>query len=210
MRGKKTADKFTTEKTTFDMKEMKSRHAYDMLMQNLNAQIAQGEKDRLEAEDKEEALQAKADTEGELRNHHHPRRRSDAWDELASTCEHRIPSPLSPPTPVLLTPGVPSSLRPTPAPTPMPPALVPPAQTLTPTLTPTPTLPPPYPGGAILGSGLVYIFPALMFLKHKRDANEPQTLATRAETGLNIGVALSGVMLAVVGGTMTLKKAGII
>ena len=83
-------------------------------------------------------------------------------------------------------------------------------QTLTPTLTPTPTLPPPYPGGAILGSGLVYIFPALMFLKHKRDANEPQTLATRAETGLNIGVALSGVMLAAVGGTMTLKKAGII
>jgi sodium-coupled neutral amino acid transporter 11 len=65
-------------------------------------------------------------------------------------------------------------------------------------------------GGAILGSGLVYIFPALMFLKHKRDANEPQTLATRAETGLNIGVALSGVMLAAVGGTMTLKKAGII
>ena len=29
-------------------------------------------------------------------------------------------------------------------------------------------------GGAILGSALVYIFPALMFLKHKRDAKEPQ------------------------------------
>merc|ERR1711957_1129766 len=65
-------------------------------------------------------------------------------------------------------------------------------------------------GGAILGSALVYIMPALMFLKHKRDVNEPQALATRAETGLNIGVALSGVMLAAVGGTMTLKKAGII
>ncbi len=49
----KTADKFTTEKTTFDMKEMKSRHAYDMLMQNLNAQIAQSEEDKnSKAEDK--------------------------------------------------------------------------------------------------------------------------------------------------------------
>ena len=65
-------------------------------------------------------------------------------------------------------------------------------------------------GGAILGSALVYIFPALMFLKHKRDAKETPTLASRAETGLNVGVALSGVMLAAVGGTMTLKKAGII
>ena len=109
--------------------------------------------------------------------------------------------------------------------------MAPPAPNLTPTLTLTlasvliltlartvdltltlPTQPSasPQAGGAILGSGLVYIFPALMFLKHKRDANEPQTLATRAETGLNIGVALSGVMLAAVGGTMTLKKAGII
>jgi sodium-coupled neutral amino acid transporter 11 len=65
-------------------------------------------------------------------------------------------------------------------------------------------------GGAILGSALVYVFPALMFLKHKRDANEPQTLTTRAETGLNVGIVLSGVLLATVGGTMTLKKAGII
>ena len=46
---------------------MKSRHAYDMLMQNLNAQIAQGEKDRdSKAEDKVNALKAEADAEGDL------------------------------------------------------------------------------------------------------------------------------------------------
>ena len=32
-------------------------------------------------------------------------------------------------------------------------------------------------GGPILGSALVYIFPALMFLKHKQDAKEPQARA---------------------------------
>ena len=43
---------------------MKSRHAYDMLMQNLNAQIAQGENDRVsKAEDEAKAPRAKADAE---------------------------------------------------------------------------------------------------------------------------------------------------
>ena len=43
---------------------MSSRHAYDMLMQNLNAQIAQGDKDRdSKAEDETKALRAKADAE---------------------------------------------------------------------------------------------------------------------------------------------------
>ena len=46
---------------------MNSGHAYDMLMQNLNAQIAQGKEDRnSKAEDKATALRAKtSDTEGD-------------------------------------------------------------------------------------------------------------------------------------------------
>jgi hypothetical protein len=37
---------FIDERTTLQKEEMNSKHAYDMLMQDLNAQIAQGEADR--------------------------------------------------------------------------------------------------------------------------------------------------------------------
>ena len=50
---KKIAEKFITNKTTIEKEETDSRHAYDMLMQNLNSQTPQGEKDRdSKAEDK--------------------------------------------------------------------------------------------------------------------------------------------------------------
>merc|ERR1719262_473429 len=42
----KLLDKFIDERTTLEKEEMNSKHAYDMLMQDLNAQIAQAEKDR--------------------------------------------------------------------------------------------------------------------------------------------------------------------
>merc|ERR1712054_607854 len=65
----KLLDKFIDERTTLEKEEMNSKHAYDMLMQDLNAQIAQGEKDRDEkAESKAKALQAKADAEGDLKD----------------------------------------------------------------------------------------------------------------------------------------------
>merc|ERR1719378_1516644 len=55
----KLLDKFVDERTTLEKEEMNSKPAYDMLMQDLNAQIAQGEKDRDEkAAAKATALQA--------------------------------------------------------------------------------------------------------------------------------------------------------
>merc|ERR1719333_418239 len=63
----KLLDKFVDERTTLEKEEMNSKHAYDMLMQDLNAQVAQGEKERnAKAEAKSKALQAKADAEGDL------------------------------------------------------------------------------------------------------------------------------------------------
>jgi len=55
-------DKFIDERTALEKEEMNSKHAYDMLMQDLNAQIAQATQDRDEkAESKAKKLQAKAD-----------------------------------------------------------------------------------------------------------------------------------------------------
>jgi len=63
----KLQDKFVEEKTTLEKEEMNSKHAYDMLMQDLGAQIAQGTQDRGEkAEAKAAALQHKADATGDL------------------------------------------------------------------------------------------------------------------------------------------------
>jgi len=42
----KLLDKFIDERTTLEKEEMNSKHAYDMLMQDLKAQIAQGTQDR--------------------------------------------------------------------------------------------------------------------------------------------------------------------
>merc|ERR1719424_1955022 len=65
----KLLDKFIDERTTLGKEEMNSKHAYDMLMQDLNAQIAQGTQDRgLKAENKAKKLQAKADASGDLKD----------------------------------------------------------------------------------------------------------------------------------------------
>jgi len=65
----KLLDKFIDERTTLEKEEMNSKHAYDMLMQDLNAQIAQGTQDRDEkAETKAAKLQAKADAQGDLKD----------------------------------------------------------------------------------------------------------------------------------------------
>jgi hypothetical protein len=87
----KLLDKFIDERTTLEKEEMNSKHAYDMLMQDLNAQIAQATKDRDEkAESKAKAQQAKADAEGDLKDTTTTRDEDQKYlDELVATCEQK-------------------------------------------------------------------------------------------------------------------------
>merc|ERR1712217_863061 len=63
----KLLDKFVDERTATEKKEMNTKHAFDMLMQDLTAQIDQATQDRGEkAGVKAKKLQAKADAEGDL------------------------------------------------------------------------------------------------------------------------------------------------
>jgi len=65
----KLLDKFIDERSTLEKEEMNSKHAYDMLMQDLKAQIDQATTDRGEkAEAKAKTLQAKADNQGNLQD----------------------------------------------------------------------------------------------------------------------------------------------
>jgi hypothetical protein len=65
----KLVDKFIDERSTLEKEEMNSKHAYDMLMQDLAAQISQAETDRGEkAESKAKTLQAKASDTGDLQD----------------------------------------------------------------------------------------------------------------------------------------------
>ena len=71
--------------------EMNSKHAFDMLMQDLNAQIAQATQDRDEkAETKAKKLQAKADAQGDL-NDTTTTRDADVkyLADLTATCEQK-------------------------------------------------------------------------------------------------------------------------
>eukprot|EP00316_Scyphosphaera_apsteinii_P008303 CAMPEP_0119346798 /NCGR_PEP_ID=MMETSP1333-20130426/108191_1 /TAXON_ID=418940 /ORGANISM="Scyphosphaera apsteinii, Strain RCC1455" /LENGTH=452 /DNA_ID=CAMNT_0007359317 /DNA_START=187 /DNA_END=1545 /DNA_ORIENTATION=- len=63
-------------------------------------------------------------------------------------------------------------------------------------------------GGAILGSALVYIFPALMFIGYQHSL--PTEKRAKGELALNYGLAGLGGFLGVVGAFMSLKKAGVI
>ena len=63
----KLLDKFIDERTVLEKEEMNSQHAFDMLIQDLTAQLEQAKHDREEkAETKAKKLQAKADAEVDL------------------------------------------------------------------------------------------------------------------------------------------------
>merc|ERR1719327_1195502 len=87
----KLLDKFIDERTTLEKEEMNSKHAYDMLMQDLNAQIAQGTKDRDEkAETKAKKLQAKADATGDLKDTTTTMEADKKYlADLTATCEQK-------------------------------------------------------------------------------------------------------------------------
>jgi len=87
----KLLDKFIAERTTLEKEEMNSKHAYDMLMQDLKAQIAQATQDRDEkAEFKAETLQSKADAQGDLQDTTSTRDADQKYlDDLTATCEQK-------------------------------------------------------------------------------------------------------------------------
>merc|ERR1719277_2376998 len=87
----KLLDKFIDERTSAEKQEMNTQHAYDMLMQDLKAQIEQATQDRTEkAEFKAKKLQAKADAEGELTDTTTTRDADVAYlSELTGTCEQK-------------------------------------------------------------------------------------------------------------------------
>merc|ERR1740124_1629931 len=85
----KLLDKFIDERTTLEKEEMNSKHAYDMLMQDLKAQIAQGTADRdSKAESKAKNLQNKADANGDLKDTTTTRNADSKYlADLTATCE---------------------------------------------------------------------------------------------------------------------------
>jgi len=87
----KLLDKFIDERTTLEKEEMNAKHAFDMLMQDLNAQIAQASKDRdSKATNKAKALQAKATATGDLKDTTTTRDEDQKYlDELTATCEQK-------------------------------------------------------------------------------------------------------------------------
>merc|ERR1712232_637887 len=87
----KLLDKFIDERTTLEKEEMNSKHAYDMLMQDLTAQIDYATKDRDEkAETKAKKLQAKADAEGDLKDTTTTRDADVKYlADLTATCEQK-------------------------------------------------------------------------------------------------------------------------
>merc|ERR1711920_63201 len=87
----KLLDKFIAERTTLEKEEMNTKHAYDMLMQDLTAQIAQAQQDRDEkAETKAKKLQSKADAEGDLAETTATRDADQKYlDDLTATCTQK-------------------------------------------------------------------------------------------------------------------------
>merc|ERR1711953_678764 len=87
----KLLDKFIDERTVLEKEEMNSKHAFDMLIQDLTAQIEQAKQDREEkAETKAKKLQAKADAEGDLVDTTTTRDADQKYlDDLVATCEQK-------------------------------------------------------------------------------------------------------------------------
>merc|ERR1712151_556540 len=87
----KLLDKFIGERTVLEKEEMNSLHAFEMLIQDLTAQVEQATQDRTEkAETKAKKLQAKADAEGELTDTTTTRDADQKYlDDLTATCEQK-------------------------------------------------------------------------------------------------------------------------
>merc|ERR1719476_1015423 len=87
----KLLDKFIAQRTTLEKEEMNTKHAYDMLIQDLSAQIAQATQDRGEkATTKAKKLEAKATAEGDLAETTATRDADQKYlDDLNATCDKK-------------------------------------------------------------------------------------------------------------------------
>jgi len=87
----KLLDKFISQRTEEEKKEMNSKHAFDMLMQDLKAQIEQANQDRTDkTENKAKKLQAKADALGDLRDTKTTKEADEKYlADLTATCEQK-------------------------------------------------------------------------------------------------------------------------
>ena len=78
------ADKFVDERTALEKEEMNGKHAYDMLVQDLTAQIDQATQDR------EEKSEIKADAQGDLTDTTTTMEADEKYlSDLTATCEQK-------------------------------------------------------------------------------------------------------------------------
>jgi prefoldin subunit 5 len=87
----KLLDKFIDERTALEKEEMNSKHAYEMLMQDLEAQLTQAESDVNEKSVfKAKKLQEKANAEGDLEDTSTTKADDESYlADLTSTCEQK-------------------------------------------------------------------------------------------------------------------------
>merc|ERR1740130_286555 len=87
----KLLDKFVAERTTLEKEEMTSKQAFEMLMQDLNAQVDQAKSDvDIKSETKSKKLQAKATAEGDVADTTSTRDEDQKYlTDLVATCEQK-------------------------------------------------------------------------------------------------------------------------
>lgn len=85
----KLLDKFMSERTNLEKEEMNTKHAFEMLIQDLHAQISQSSADRdSKKTQRAKTLQGKADASGDLTDTTSTREADDKYlRDLTSTCE---------------------------------------------------------------------------------------------------------------------------
>jgi cell division septum initiation protein DivIVA len=87
----KLLDKFISERTSLEKEEMNTKHAFEMLVQDLTAQVGQATADRdLKSENKAKKLQAKATAKGDLTDTVTTRDADQKYlTDLTATCEQK-------------------------------------------------------------------------------------------------------------------------
>lgn len=87
----KLLDKFTSERTTLENEERNTKHAFDMLMQDLDGQIEQATSDKNDkSETRAKKLQAKAGAEGDLSDTTEVRKEDQVYlNDLKATCSQK-------------------------------------------------------------------------------------------------------------------------